>query len=92
MKIDFMEHKILVEDNVIYLTLIQNKILKLLNDNKGKIVTYEQLVKEIYNLECDEFLKQAIRRHVSLLRKRINKYIKIHTINSVGYVIEEGLN
>lgn len=89
MKIDFETHRLLTEDKIIYLTNIQNKILKLFYNNKDKVLKYEILAKEIYGIECDYDLKKLIRKQISLLNKKVHKYIKIRNIKDVGYVIEE---
>ena len=89
MKIDFETHRLLTENETIYLTNIQNRILKLFYNNEDKVLKYEILAKEIYGIECDSDLKKLIRKQVSLLNKKVNKYIKIKNIKDVGYIIEE---
>ena len=89
MKIDFETHRLLTEDKIIYLTNIHNKMLKLFYNSKDKVLKYEILSKEIYGIECDSDLKKLIRKQVSLLNKKVNKYIKIKNIKDVGYIIEE---
>ena len=91
MKIDFETHRLLTENETIYLTNIQNRILKLFYNSEDKVLKYEILVKEIYGIECDSDLKKLIRKQVSLLNKKVNKYIKIRNIKDVGYIIEEEL-
>ncbi len=91
MKIDFESHRIILENQIIYLTAIQNDILKLLHTNKGKIVKYETIAQKIYGIQCDLTLKVLIRKQISLLNKKIGEYIKIRNIKKVGYIIEEEL-
>lgn len=89
MKIDFETHRLLIEDKTIYLTNIQNEILRLFYNSKDKVLKYETLAKEIYGIKCDSDLKKLIRKQISLLNKKVHKYIKIRNIKDVGYIIEE---
>lgn len=89
MKIDFETHRVIAQEETIWLTKIQNKLLETIYNNKDKVVTYKEIIYKIYQLECDESLKNLIRRHMTLLRKKVGQYIKIRTIRDVGYIIEE---
>ena len=91
MKIDYKEYRILTDKETIYLTRTQNNILQLLYNNKNNIVTYEDIAKEIYNSKYDDLLKNLIKKHISILRKKISKYIEIKTVRDIGYIIEEDL-
>lgn len=87
--VDFKGHRVMFKDKTIWLTNTQNSILEIIYNNKGSVVTYEEIVKEIYSTECDNSLISLIRRHIASLRKKINRYINIKTIREVGYIIEE---
>lgn len=91
MKIDFEEHRLTIKDKNVWLTSIQNKLLKALYDNKGKVVMYKDIIKQVYDIESDDKLKALIVRHMTLLRKKVGQYIKIKTVREVGYIIEEDL-
>lgn len=91
MKIDFERQIILLDDKKIYLTRIQSNILNLFYNNINQLVTYKDIAEEVYQLQCDTFLKVLIRKHISLLRKKLEGNIKIETIRNVGYIIEEEL-
>lgn len=92
MTIDFNGHRILTDKETIYLTKIQNIILKLLYNNKNNVVKREEIIKEIYNLPVDNELKSVIRKHISLLNKKIGKYITIKSIRDAGYILEVKIN
>lgn len=89
MKIDFESHRIILENKIIYLTIFENTILKLLYENRNKVVKYEKIISEIYKTNIDEGLKNATRKNISILNKKIDKYIKIKNVRGVGYIIEE---
>lgn len=91
MKIDFEEHRIILENQTIYLTVSENIILKLLYENKNKVVKYTEIINKIYGMNIDEGFKNVIRKQISLLNKKIGKYIKIKNVRGVGYIIEEDL-
>lgn len=91
MTTDFEGHRIILENKSIWLTNIQNQLLEILYNNQEKVVKYEEIASKIYETECDEDLKALIRRHMTLLRKKVSKYIKIKTVRDVGYIIEEDL-
>lgn len=73
-------------DKIIDLTLKENKILSLLIQNKGKVVTHEQLCKLIYN-DMDYYLKECMINKVFGLRKKLKGEVEILTIRGVGYKI-----
>lgn len=89
MKIDFEGHRILLTDKIIYLTTMENNILEIIYNNKDKVTLYQDISNKIYQTECDELLKNLIRKHITLLRKKVSQYIKIKTVRDVGYIIEE---
>ena len=91
MKIDFEGHRILLDNETIYLTKKQNAILELLYSSTNQLITYKDISEKVYQTDYDIFLKNLIRKHISLLRKKIGKNIEIKTIREVGYIIEEDL-
>ena len=88
MKIDFKGHRVIVQDKTIWLTKKENSLLELLYSQKGNTVTYEEITETIYQSEPDDFLLTVIRKHISFLREKIEKYITIRNIKGVGYIIE----
>ncbi len=93
MIIDFKGYRVILKDKTIYLTKININIFELLYKNKNKVVTYNEIIYKIYKTEPDEYLKSSIRQHISLLKKKLNKYITIKNIYNTGYImiIEEDL-
>ncbi len=92
MTIDFEGHRILTDKKTIYLTNSQVEILFLLYKHENEVVTYEEIVKKLYNTNMDDGLKRIIRKHISLLNKRIEEYIEIKNVRDVGYIIEKTEN
>ncbi len=91
MKVDFNKCRVFDGKNYIYLSTTENSILKLLYDNKDKILTYEEIAKSIYPGIYDDQMKITIRKHISNLKKKIGKYIKIRNVRPTGYIIEEDI-
>lgn len=79
-------HIFIGTNRIIDLTVKENKILSLLIHNKGKVVTYEQLCKLIYN-DMDYYLKQCMSNKVFKLRKKLKGEVEILTIREIGYKI-----
>lgn len=90
MIIDYKGLRILLEDGrVIYLTLMETRLLELIYENKGNVVSYKEIAKEIYETEIDVCLKNTIAINISRLKKKIGKYIEIKTIRQAGYIVEK---
>lgn len=91
MKVDFNKCRVFDGENFIYLSATENSILKLLCDNKDKVLTYEEIAKGVYPGIYDAQMKITIRKHVSNLKKKVGKNIKIRTIRPIGYIVEEDI-
>ena len=74
-------------NNVIELTKHENIILKLLIEKKGHVVTYEEIIKKIYDCEPDRCLVININCKVTRLRKKIKGEFVIQTRKCWGYFI-----
>ena len=75
-------------NGVIELTKNESMILKLLIENKGHIITYKELIKEIYRCEADRYLITNISCMVSRLRKKMKDEFTIWNRNGWGYFIK----
>lgn len=91
MRIDIEGHRIILENDIIYLTTMQNDILKLLYRNKNKVVKYDVIAIEIYKSKDDKYIRNNIRKQVSLLNEKIGEYIRVKNVREVGYIMEEDL-
>ncbi len=90
--VDFVKREVRVQDRPITLTPTEYNILKILVSHAGKVLTHQQLIKEVWggNYEVDSHL---LRVNVSNLRRKIeNDTLKpryIITEPGVGYRLKE---
>ena len=78
-------------DQIIFLNESEFEILKLLIENKTRVVTMKELVSAIYeDVEMDMYIKACIRERIHFLRKKIKGEFEISTVRGVGYCIEQG--
>jgi two-component system, OmpR family, KDP operon response regulator KdpE len=92
LKVDFMKREVRVNENPVTLTPTEYNILKTLVNHAGKVLTHQQLIKEVWggNYEADSHL---LRVNVSNLRHKIeNDPLKPHHIITepgIGYRLKE---
>jgi len=92
LRVDFMKREVLVNENPVTLTPTEYNILKTLVNHAGKVLTHQQLIKEVWggNYEVDSHL---LRVNVSNLRHKIeNDPLKPHHIMTepgIGYRLKE---
>jgi two-component system KDP operon response regulator KdpE len=90
--VDFVKREVRVEDHPITLTPTEYNILKILVSHAGKVLTHQQLIREVWggNYEADSHL---LRVNVSNLRRKIEsdtlKPRYIITEPGVGYRLKE---
>ena len=71
------------------LTSKEFSILKLLFENKGRIITREAIIRVLWGYDCDVD-ERIVDTHIKNLRKAIGDNSKlIKTVRSRGYVLEE---
>lgn len=91
--VDTRKHECLVDDKRVSLTPTEFLILQILMENKGNVVSSEELFYKIWKDEYYTKSNNTITVHIRRLREKLNdtlenpKYIK--TIWGVGYKIEE---
>ena len=83
-------HKLKEEDKQISLKAMEYKLLKYLTDNSGRVVTKDELLKNVWD---DEFIGEGtLAVHVRHLREKIESDPKdpqvIKTVWGVGYMME----
>ncbi len=71
------------------LTSKEFSILKILLENKNKIVSREKLIRNLWGYDCDVD-ERIVDTHIKNLRKAIGENSKlIKTVRSRGYIVEE---
>ncbi|MFC1780394.1 helix-turn-helix domain-containing protein [Patescibacteria group bacterium] len=92
-KLHFRKNNIYFDKKQIsHLTKSQERILKLLMNNKGKIVSFEQIAKELWGREVEKkYSLYAITRLIADIRKKLRDnqiYTEfIHTQRGKGYIL-----
>jgi two-component system, OmpR family, KDP operon response regulator KdpE len=90
--VDFMKREVRVNENSVTLTPTEYNILKILVNHAGKVLTHQQLIKEVWggNYEADSHL---LRVNISNLRHKIEsnqlKPRYIITESGIGYRLKE---
>jgi two-component system, OmpR family, KDP operon response regulator KdpE len=90
--VDFMKREVRVNENSVTLTPTEYNILKILVNHAGKVLTHQQLIKEVWggNYEADSHL---LRVNISNLRHKIEniplKPRHIITEPGIGYRLKE---
>ena len=72
LKVDFAKHKISVDDKDIHLTPIEFKLLKLLIDNRGKVLTHSFIQRQVWGYDSEDDY-QSLRVFMATLRRKIEK-------------------
>ena len=72
LKVDFNKRIVTIDNEEIHLTPIEFKILKLLIDNKGKVLTHSYIQKEVWGYDTEDDY-QSLRVFMATLRRKIEK-------------------
>ena len=76
-------------NNIIFFNERNFEILKLLIDNKGKVVTVKDMALVLYgNIEVDVYIRDCIKQRMYLLRKKVKEEFEISTVRGLGYCIK----
>lgn len=86
MTVDFKRHRVLLGDEDIHLTQNEYKIVALLAQNAGKIMTYDVIIKNIWGPYMDSD-NQILRVNMANIRRKIEK----DTANPIYIVTEIGI-
>ena len=68
--VDFDKHEVMLDNKEIHLTPIEFKLLQLLIENKGKVLTHSFIQKMIWGYEADDEY-QSLRTFMATLRRKI---------------------
>ncbi len=92
LKIDYEKKRVWMEEKEIKLTPKEWKLLELLSRNKGKIITKDLLLNQIWDIDDNYVEEHAVTVSISRLRKKMGKDaegIYIKNIFGLGYTFGE---
>lgn len=72
LKVDYTTHQVWVDQTEVHLTPIEFKILKLLIDHRGKVLTHNYILSEVWGYD-DEMTHANLRVFMATLRRKIEK-------------------
>lgn len=72
LKVDFEKREVRIDDQEIHMTPIEFNLLRLLIENKGKVLTHHMILKEVWGYE-DESTQKSLRVYMATLRRKIEK-------------------
>ncbi len=93
LKIDYEKRRVWILDNEVHLTDREWSILKVLSQNKGRIVTKEMLLEQVWDVDGNFVEDHAVKVGINRLRKKLGRgengdeYIK--NVFGVGYTFGE---
>ena len=88
LKIDFNTYEVFVRDEKLHLTPSEYKLLTTMVQNRGKVLTRDQLIENIQG-EGISVVGRTIDTHVFGLRKKLGDWgDRIETIRGIGYRIK----
>ena len=92
--LDFDKMEFAKDNNKINLSKTEQKLLKMLITNKGRVLTREQLIDNVWDNDSEFVEENALTVNIKRLREKIEdnkskpKYIK--TVYGIGYIFSEG--
>lgn len=85
-RMDLDKHAVYVDNSEVTLTNTEYEILRLLMTHIGKVVSREDIFREVYQSK-EEIESRSIDMHIASLRKKIMAKNLIKTIYGIGYLI-----
>lgn len=93
LKVDYEGMKVFINDNEVKLTTTEYKLLELLSENKGKVMTKEMILEKLWDINGNYVDENTLSVNIRRLRKKIEKDAKnpeyIITVFGIGYVFGE---
>lgn len=69
--VDFEKRRVLIDDEEVHLTPLEYKLLLLLIENKGKVLTHNYILKHVWGYESSD--TKSVRVFMASLRRKIEK-------------------
>lgn len=87
--LNLTDFSVSIDMNKIDLTTTEFKVMRMLIESRGRVVTRERLMTEVWDID-DETQTRTVDMHMSSLRKKIAPYESLlKTKRGVGYYLEE---
>ena len=84
--VDINRHTVFYGERQIFLTVKEFDLLVLLLENRGNVLTREQLLDSIWKIDAD-IESRTVDVHIRTLRQKLNDENLIETVRGVGYKI-----
>ena len=84
--VDINRHTVFYGEKQIFLTVKEFDLLVLLLENRGNVLTREQLLDSIWKIDAD-IESRTVDVHIRTLRQKLNDEDLIETVRGVGYKI-----
>ena len=85
--LDVAERRVTQDGRPVTLTIKEFRILLMLIENRGRVLSREQLEKNLYGWG-DEVESNAVQVHIHHLRKKLGRAL-IRTVHAIGYCIDK---
>ena len=94
MTVNTNEAKVYKDGNEIILTAMEYRLLLILLNNRGKVLSRTQLLENIWDVDGDFVEDNTLTVYIKRLRDKIeeepNRPLIIKTVRGLGYMIENG--
>ena len=85
-KVDINQHTVFKDSEQIFLTIKEFDLLVRLIENRGNVLTREQLLDSIWKIDAD-IESRTVDVHVRTLRQKLGDETLIETVRGVGYKV-----
>lgn len=86
-EIDRLQRTVMVDGSRVTLTARELSLLEYLTDSPGRLLTREELVKQVWGPRYDGG-RRTVDIHVSRLRRKLGQDLPLVTLRRVGYRLE----
>ena len=87
-KMDVGAHTVMVDENPIELTSLEFELLKALAENRGRVLSREQLLEKVWGAEYFGEMR-VVDVHLGHVRQKLGDEALIATVRGVGYRFED---
>ncbi len=87
-RLDAARHVVTVDDAAVALSTTEYRLLELLMEHVGRVLTREQLLDRVWGLGAG-VESTVVETYVSYLRRKLGDALHIRTVRGVGYALED---